>query len=44
MAILFDKNLDNLPVSTATSKKQINDELDKFGIDFLFKKLESVDP
>ena len=40
----LENPLDNLPISTAISKKQINDELDKFGIDFLFKKLESIDP
>jgi len=36
--------IDNLPISTLETKKKVNNELNKFGIEFLFNKLESVDP
>jgi len=36
--------LDSLPVSTLETKKKVNNELSKFGINFLFNKLERVDP
>ena len=40
----LENHLDDLPVSTLDTKKKVNDELNKFGIEFLFKKLEEVDP
>jgi len=40
----LENPLDNLPVSTLETKKKVNDELNKFGIEFLFNKLEEVDP
>ena len=40
----LENHLDDLPVSTPDTKKKVNDELNKFGIEFLFKKLEEVDP
>ena len=40
----LENHLDDLPVSTLETKKKVNDELNKFGIEFLFKKLEEVDP
>ena len=40
----LENPLDNLPVSTVETKKKVNDELNKFGIEFLFNKLEAVDP
>tara|TARA_B110000037_G_scaffold28709_1_gene34157 strand:+ start:193 stop:1131 length:939 start_codon:yes stop_codon:yes gene_type:complete len=36
--------LNSLPISTLETKKKVNEELNKFGIEFLFNKLESVDP
>ena len=40
----LENPLDNLPVSTLDTKKRVNDELNKFGIEVLFNKLEEVDP
>jgi tRNA dimethylallyltransferase len=40
----LENPLDNLPVSTLETKKKVKDELNKFGIEFLFTKLEKVDP
>ncbi|MDC0182604.1 tRNA (adenosine(37)-N6)-dimethylallyltransferase MiaA [Nitrosomonadales bacterium] len=40
----LEKPINNLPVSTNQSKKQVNDELVKKGINFLFKKLKKIDP
>jgi len=40
----LENPLDNLPVSTLETKKKVKDELNKFGIEFLFNKLEEVDP
>ena len=40
----LEKPINNLPVSTNQTKKQVNDELDKKGINFLFKKLKKIDP
>jgi len=40
----LENPLDNLPVSTVETKKKVNDELNEFGIEFLFNKLEEVDP
>ena len=40
----LEKPLSNLPVSTIKTKKQVNDELNKHGIDFLFNKLKNIDP
>lgn len=40
----LEKPLDNLPISTLETKKKVNDELIKYGVDFLFRKLEDIDP
>jgi len=40
----LENHLDDLPVSTLETKKKVNDELNKFGIEFLFKKLKEIDP
>ena len=40
----LENHLDDLPVSTLDTKKKVNDELNKFGIEFLFKKLKEIDP
>ena len=40
----LENSLDNLPVSTVETKTKVNDELKKFGIEFLFNKLKEVDP
>jgi len=40
----LENPLDNLPVSTVETKKKVNDELNKFGIEFIFNKLEEIDP
>jgi len=40
----LENPLNNLPVSTKKTKKQVNDELAKSGLDFLFNKLKKIDP
>ena len=40
----LENPLDDLPVSTKETKAKVKDELNKFGIELLLKKLEEVDP
>jgi len=40
----IERPLDNLPISTTETKKNVNDELNEFGIKYLFEKLKRIDP
>ncbi len=40
----IERPLDSLPISTLETKKIVNDELNEFGIKYLFKKLKNIDP
>tara|TARA_B100001175_G_scaffold278352_1_gene254901 strand:+ start:8713 stop:9657 length:945 start_codon:yes stop_codon:yes gene_type:complete len=40
----LENPINNLPVSTKRTRKDVNDELKKNGIDFLYTKLKKIDP
>ena len=41
---VIERPLNNLPISTTETKKNVNDELNEFGIKYLFEKLKRIDP